>query len=227
MGASTPASSVPPSLRNAEEDRAAVDCAYIAQNLGSRGCASTIGNRTAQSRVTERNRESRGAVASRRAHSRVSRRGRYQLANVPVKPPHPCARPGCRALIRIGSFCDAHRPARPSARAQGYNARWDRYSKDFLRRNPFCVDPFRRHPGHLVPATVTGHKQAHRGNEALLWDTANHYALCSACNAYQCAKFEGGFGRASQPLTQSESKTAGASTNSLTDTKVVLRAHSE
>jgi len=227
MGAQTPASSVPQSLRVTEEDRAAVDCAYIAQNLGSRGCPSTIGNRTAQSRVAERNRESRSAVAGRGAHSRVRRRGRYQLTNVPVKPPHPCARPGCRALIRIGSFCDAHRPARTSARAQGYNARWDRYSKDFLRRNPFCVDPFGRHRGHLVPATVTGHKQAHRGDEALLWDPANHYALCNGCNAYQCAKFEGGFGRASQQRTESKSKPAVAGTKSLTDTQVVLRAHSE
>jgi hypothetical protein len=47
-------------------------------------------------------------------------------------------------------------------------------------------------------ATVTGHKQAHRGNEAMLWDAANHYALCAGCNAYQCVKFEGGFGNASQ-----------------------------
>ena len=78
-----------------------------------------------------------------------------------------------------------------------------------------------------MPATVTGHKQAHRGDEALLWDPANHYALCNGCNAYQCAKFEGGFGRASQQRTESKSKPAVAGTKSLTDTQVVLRAHSE
>ena len=119
---------------------------------------------------------------------------------MPVKPPHPCATPGCRALITIGNYCKQHRSVRPTARAQGYDAKWDRYSKSFLRRNPFCVDPFRRHPGRLIEATVTGHKQAHRGNDVLLWDESNHYALCASCNAYQCAKFEGGFGNASEVL---------------------------
>jgi 5-methylcytosine-specific restriction enzyme A len=120
---------------------------------------------------------------------------------MPLKPPHPCAQPGCRTLIRVGNYCDAHRQARPSARKQGYNSKWDRYSKQFLRRNPICADPFHRHPGQLVEATVTGHKQAHRGDEALLRDPANHYPLCASCNAYQCVKFEGGFGNAHQPLT--------------------------
>lgn len=95
------------------------------------------------------------------------------------------------------------------ARRQGYDAQWDRYSKQFLKRNPFCVDPFRRHPGQLVPATVTGHKQAHRGDPILLRDPANHYALCGPCNSYQCAKFEGGFGREAQRAPGSvESATA-------------------
>ena len=113
-----------------------------------------------------------------------------------LKPPHPCARAGCRALIRIGNYCEQHRAVRPTARAQGYDAKWDRYSKSFLRHNPLCVDPFGRHRGQIVMATVTGHKQAHRGDVALLWDKANHYPLCASCNAYQCVTFEGGFGRA-------------------------------
>jgi 5-methylcytosine-specific restriction endonuclease McrA len=113
-----------------------------------------------------------------------------------LKPPHPCARAGCRALIRIGNYCAEHRAVRPTARSQGYDARWDKYSKSFLSRNPFCVDPFHRHPGELVEAKVTGHKVAHKGDENLLMDPNNHYPLCVGCNAYQCVKFEGGFGRA-------------------------------
>ena|SRR5437016_5588404 len=118
-----------------------------------------------------------------------------------LKPKHPCASPNCRE-VTDRRYCSEHfaeqrakqRTKSPSARAAGYDARWDRYSRGFLRGNPFCCDPFARHRGQIVRATVTGHKLAHKGNETLLWDRDNHYPLCSGCNSYQCAKYEGGFG---------------------------------
>jgi hypothetical protein len=91
---------------------------------------------------------------------------------------------------------------RPSARALGYNSKWDRYSKGFLRTHPFCVDPFGRHRGVLIEARVTAHKIAHKGNEALMWNPDNHYPLCVACNSYQCATTEGGFGNKAEPRPQ-------------------------
>jgi len=108
-------------------------------------------------------------------------------------PKRPCVRYGCKALTN-GGYCEAHKPKRPSARAQGYDSRWDGYSKAFLRDNPFCCDPFGRHRGQVIRATVTGHKVAHKGNTQMLWDKSNHYPLCSGCNAYQCVTEEGGFG---------------------------------
>ena len=110
-----------------------------------------------------------------------------------LKPKHPCAKPGCRATCS-GRFCDSHRPKRTSARSQGYNSKWDRYSVGFLRRNPFCSDPFGQHRGQVVRSTVTGHRKAHRGDETLLWTPSNHYPLCAPCNALQCVREEGGFG---------------------------------
>ena len=111
-----------------------------------------------------------------------------------LKPKHLCAcRPGCPALTS-GAYAAGHEPRRPSARRQGYSSRWDAYSKHFLAAHPLCSDPFGRHRGELVKATVTGHRIAHKGDFRLLWEKANHYPLCASCNAYQCAKEEGGFG---------------------------------
>ena len=110
-----------------------------------------------------------------------------------LKPKHPCASPGCRETTNA-KYCNGHRQKRPSARVAGYDSRWDSYSRSFLRRNPFCADPFARHRGQIVRATVTGHKQAHKGDQFLLWNPGNHSPLCAGCNAYQCVKEEGGFG---------------------------------
>lgn len=108
-----------------------------------------------------------------------------------LRPKHPCQR--CPALTTT-RYCEAHTPKRPSARAAGYTSQWDRYSKAFLAKHKICADPFGLHRGNLVTATVTGHKVAHKGDNYRMWDRANHYPLCTACNAYQCVKLEGGFG---------------------------------
>ena len=150
--------------------------------------------------------------------------GRRKLPRGLRKPSHPCARSGCRTLVLRGLYCDLHKQPRPSAASQGYNFKWTRYSKTFLARNPFCCDPFRRHVGILKEATVTGHRTAHKGDDKLLWDPANHYPLCASCNAFQCVEYEGGFGReiqqppprspiiAEQKTTQAESITYRANT---------------
>jgi 5-methylcytosine-specific restriction endonuclease McrA len=110
------------------------------------------------------------------------------------KPSRPCAAPRCRALVVIGTYCAEHQQKRIGARGQGYSAKWDRYSLCFLRKHPFCADPFKRHPGRLIDATITGHKIAHKNDESLLWNPDNHVPLCRACNSFQCAQYEGGFG---------------------------------
>jgi len=106
-----------------------------------------------------------------------------------LKPKHPCAQPGCKAICS-GRFCANHRPKRTSGRSQGYSCRRDKYSAEFLQRNPQCCDLFGRHRGQLFASTVTAHRKAHR----LLWSPTNRYPLCASCNAAQCVLEEGGFG---------------------------------
>jgi 5-methylcytosine-specific restriction protein A len=46
-----------------------------------------------------------------------------------------------------------------------------------------------------VPATVTDHIEAHKGDMKLFWDPDNWQSLCTGCNSYKAALEEGGFGR--------------------------------
>jgi 5-methylcytosine-specific restriction endonuclease McrA len=85
-----------------------------------------------------------------------------------------------------------------------YGSRWEKYSKAYLHRNFFCADPFRRHPGRLVRSEVVGHRIAFKDDERLKWNPENHYPLCSSCNSYQCAKFEGGFGHTQKASARHE-----------------------
>jgi 5-methylcytosine-specific restriction protein A len=104
---------------------------------------------------------------------------------------------GCKKTQQ-GTRCEAHKRAyeqqRGSAAKRGYGRRWSAYSKGYLALHPFCVDPYRRHPGQRVLATMTDHIKAHKGDERLFWDENNHQALCGGCNSYKAVKFEGGFG---------------------------------
>jgi 5-methylcytosine-specific restriction enzyme A len=119
------------------------------------------------------------------------------------RPMHPCAGPRCRGLADVGKkFCDACDTGRPASRHGSSivdSKRWREYSKSFLAKHPVCCDPFKRHQGRIVQATVTGHKTAHRGDLALCFDPENHVPLCNGCNARQGTEFEGGFGNAVKP----------------------------
>jgi len=110
------------------------------------------------------------------------------------KPLRPCSYSGCGKLIAGGLFCPDHRERKKAPSELGYDHRWRRYAAAYLKKHPICCDPFLRHPNEIRNAEVCGHRIAHRGNESLLWNPRNHYPLCASCNAYQCAKFEGGFG---------------------------------
>ena len=111
----------------------------------------------------------------------------------------PC-RGGCGGLVPSG-YCDACRAAgkardpRPSAAKRGYGWRWQKTSQARLKQHPLCVDPYGRHQGRLVPATVTDHIEAHKGDMKLFWDPNNWQSLCTGCNSYKAALEEGGFGR--------------------------------
>lgn len=82
---------------------------------------------------------------------------------------------------------------RGSSAARGYGARWQRYRISYLLRHPACEQC--RLEGRLVAAEVIDHIIPHRGDESLMWDEANHQALCKACHDRKTAREDGGFGR--------------------------------
>jgi 5-methylcytosine-specific restriction protein A len=65
---------------------------------------------------------------------------------------------------------------RGSARARGYDHRWDKARLRYLRDHPLCVMCEAR--GLVQAATVVDHKVPHRGDQTLFWDEGNWQALC-------------------------------------------------
>lgn len=65
---------------------------------------------------------------------------------------------------------------RGSARARGYDSRWERLRLRYLQHHPLCV--MCRAQGRVEAATVVDHKIPHRGDQKLFWDEANWQALC-------------------------------------------------
>lgn len=99
------------------------------------------------------------------------------------KPPRLCSRCGtihptavrCRQQLER----DRARKARfdlnrPTARERGYDAKWEKARRLFLREHPRC------HCG--APSTTVDHRIPHRGDRKLFWDRANWQALCTHCH---------------------------------------------
>ena len=125
---------------------------------------------------------------------------------VRLHPPQPiamplmtfCKYPGCHKAVPFGtSYCDKHKDAshrtveRKSAYARGYNRKWQRQSKEFLKRHPLCVECERN--GRITPATEVDHIKPHKGNQKLFWDVTNWQPLCHSCHSRKTAKEDGGF----------------------------------
>lgn len=103
---------------------------------------------------------------------------------MPYKAPRIC---GCGHTIAGGVRCPCeerraraakarHDARRPSARARGYDSRWQRESKEFLARpeNRYCACGC----GRL--ADMVDHKVPHRGDRALFWDHSNWQPMASS-----------------------------------------------
>lgn len=100
-----------------------------------------------------------------------------------------CKKVGCYRLTdSADGYCEEHRKERwlgsderrKSARERGYNATWEKYRKIYLQEHPLCVDCLSKKI--LRAATVVDHIVAHKGNEDLFWNEANHQALCKKCH---------------------------------------------
>ena len=59
---------------------------------------------------------------------------------MPMKPLKPCRHPGCPNLTDE-RYCLQHSPLyqRASAHKRGYTSKWQRRSKQFLKKHPLCV----------------------------------------------------------------------------------------
>ena len=102
---------------------------------------------------------------------------------MPKKPKKPCKHPGCPRLTDK-CYCELHVKLhvndRYNAYERGYSSRWQKASKQFLAKNPFCVNCEKN--GKLTPATVVDHVNPHRGYEELFWSESNWQPLCKKCH---------------------------------------------
>lgn len=94
-----------------------------------------------------------------------------------------CAEPSCGALVDRGR-CPAHarRPfeGRPSYRARGYTAAWDRMAREMRERGEICVwcrNAIATELDHIVP-------KARGGTD----DPSNAAPACRACNQKRAAQ---------------------------------------
>ena len=110
-----------------------------------------------------------------------------------------CNKPGCCRLT-TGTYCEVHkserthRDNRPNAYRRGYNSAWQKASKAYLIKHPYCAECLKS--DIHTPATVVDHIKPHKGNKDLFWDSSNWQALCKHCHDRKTATEDGGFGRA-------------------------------
>lgn len=102
---------------------------------------------------------------------------------MPLKPKKPCKHPGCPALTDY-KYCDEHKKLyldeRLSAAIRGYDSRWRKARKLYLKYNPLCKHC--EQEGKITPAEVVDHIIPHRGDERLFWDESNWQGLCKRCH---------------------------------------------
>jgi 5-methylcytosine-specific restriction protein A len=115
---------------------------------------------------------------------------------MPRKPPTACRYSGCPNLCDAGqTYCFEHHKERAavydrergSAIQRGYGSEWQKYSRSFLQKNPFCVGCGQRatQVDHIIPA---------KPGNPLFWDPSNHEQMCNSCHSRKTASKDGGFG---------------------------------
>jgi 5-methylcytosine-specific restriction enzyme A len=119
---------------------------------------------------------------------------------MPRRAARPCAVPGCPNIATHGSYCDDHEAERQatidarraSPASRGYGRNWRRLRGMYLRRHPYCEDPFGVHD-EPVQATQVDHIIPLRAGGTNKFD--NLQALCTSCHSRKTVMSDGGFGR--------------------------------
>lgn len=108
---------------------------------------------------------------------------------MPSSPKRICTYPGCSTLVLSGR-CNKHpyerrKQKRPSSWKQGYDARWQKVRKRYLRANPYCEIRMKckgdaaRHVDHIVPLRDGG-----------THEETNLQSACLRCHSAKTARFE-------------------------------------
>ncbi len=104
---------------------------------------------------------------------------------MPRLPPHPCAEPGCPALVDGQPRCEAHTvatrqhydEARGNSAARGYDRQWRKVRLRVLDSEPLCR--FCKVEGRITPANEVDHIDGNSRNN----DRANLRPLCKPCHS--------------------------------------------
>ena len=78
---------------------------------------------------------------------------------------------------------------RNSAAKRGYNRKWQKTSKRFLKKNPLCSECLKI--GRTEPAVVVDHIEPHRGDMKKFWNKENWQGLCISHHNQKSAKEKG------------------------------------
>lgn len=112
---------------------------------------------------------------------------RIEVTQMPRKPKHPCAYPGCRELVD-GRYCEEHasvrnkeyeRFNRDTNTKRRYGRCWKRIRDSYVKTHPFCEKCYEN--GVLVNTEEVHHKKPL--SEGGTHDRDNLIALCKSCHS--------------------------------------------
>lgn len=108
-----------------------------------------------------------------------------------------CNHPGCQRTSQE-KYCDRHKAlpeSRESAAKRGYDDRWRKHRKEFLKHwvvthGPFCN--VCKSPLKFDKTTHVDHIRGHSGqDDPMFWDYANLQAIDDKCHAAKTRKEKG------------------------------------
>jgi 5-methylcytosine-specific restriction protein A len=124
-----------------------------------------------------------------------------------------CVHPGCVILVTRG-LCRAHAKSEQRERdlkngsptSRGYNSKWVRASKAFLREHPLCAcEQCMSGQLRVTPATVVDHIRPHKGDQKLFWDKSNWQAMAKRCHDRKTALHDGALGLIEKRIVSAQS----------------------
>ena len=119
---------------------------------------------------------------------------------MPYKPATPCRKQGCPNLTNhprgycseclLLRYREEDKNRLPSHK-RGYDRRWRKKRRDYLKTNPLCVKCLEE--GRVVAAIIVDHIISAKGNPELFWDRNNWQSLCKSHHDKKTATEDGAF----------------------------------